>query len=73
MNGSARDRGEGERHGGSYYPALRLGRLRGDHRGRDPPGGPAPGELTSAIAARGCDIEVITLEFGQTWTQPVRR
>lgn len=36
-----------------------------------PPGDPAPGELTSAIAARGCDIEVITLEFGQTWTQPV--
>jgi L-ascorbate metabolism protein UlaG (beta-lactamase superfamily) len=35
-----------------------------------PPGDPAPGELISAIASRGCDIEVITLEFGQTWTQP---
>lgn len=32
------------------------------------PGG--PGELIRAIAARGCDIEVITLELGRTWTQP---
>lgn len=38
-----------------------------------PPGDPAPGELTAAIAARGCDIEVITLEFGQTWPQPAGR
>ena len=36
-----------------------------------PPGDPAPSELISALAARGSGIEVITLEFGQTWTQPV--
>jgi hypothetical protein len=30
----------------------------------------APGELIRAIAAPGCDIEVITLEFGRTWTKP---
>ncbi len=29
-----------------------------------------PGELIRAIAARGCDIDVITLGFGRTWTQP---
>jgi L-ascorbate metabolism protein UlaG (beta-lactamase superfamily) len=33
------------------------------------PGDPAPAELTQALADRGSDIEVITLEFGQTWTQ----
>jgi L-ascorbate metabolism protein UlaG (beta-lactamase superfamily) len=38
-----------------------------------PPGDPAPSELISALAARGSGIEVTTLEFGQTWTQPVRR
>ena len=30
------------------------------------PGDPAPAELTQALADRGSDIEVITLEFGQT-------
>jgi L-ascorbate metabolism protein UlaG (beta-lactamase superfamily) len=34
------------------------------------PGDPNPGELTRALAGRGSGIEVITLEFGDTWTQP---
>ena len=34
------------------------------------PGDSAPEELAREIAARGLDIEVVALEFGQTWTQP---
>jgi hypothetical protein len=34
------------------------------------PGDPAPSELIRALADRGSAIEVITLEFGKTWTQP---
>jgi len=34
------------------------------------PGDPNPADLTRALAGRGSGIEVITLEFGQTWTQP---
>jgi L-ascorbate metabolism protein UlaG (beta-lactamase superfamily) len=34
------------------------------------PGDPAPAEFARAVAERGGGIEIVQLEFGQTWTQP---
>ena len=34
------------------------------------PGEPAPDHLRHQLAQRGSDIDVTTLEFGETWTEP---
>jgi L-ascorbate metabolism protein UlaG (beta-lactamase superfamily) len=34
-----------------------------------PPGDSAPEDLRRELAARGSRVEVVTLEFGETWTQ----
>jgi len=34
-----------------------------------PPGDSAPEDLRRELAARGSRVELVTLEFGETWTQ----
>ena len=37
-----------------------------------PPGDPAPDHLRHELAQRGSTTDVVTLEFGDTWTDPCR-